>query len=69
MIQDMLYAVATRVCSNGRLIELGKNNLTSNACISDAIKLWNCAPKELQECATYNHLKKIIKYYMKTLPV
>ena len=36
-------------------------NFTSNACISDVFKLWNCAPKELKECSSYNQLKKTHK--------
>ena len=31
--------------------------------------LLNNAPKDIKECATYNHLKKIKKTYVKTMPV
>ena len=45
-------SATTRSGGNVRLVENGKSNLCSKTFINDAIKIWNRAPKELEECST-----------------
>ena len=60
---------STRAMTSGRLIEVGKSNLSFNTCISDVIRLWNSAPEELKKCESLQQLKKAAKLYAKTFPV
>ena len=61
--------VLTRAVKNGFLVESGKKELTQNTCISDAIKLWNNAPREVQEANSLLSAKRLIKSFVKTLPI
>ena len=39
--------VVTRASERGRPIDIGKSNLTSKTCVSDAVRIWNQAPDEV----------------------
>ena len=62
-------STSTRAMTSGRLIEVGKSNLTFNTCISDAIRLWTVAPSELKSCETLPQLKKAGKTFVMTFPI
>jgi hypothetical protein len=49
--------------------EIGKTILTQKTCVSDAIHLWNQAPKIIKESNSVYKAKKEIKAYVKLLPV
>ena len=59
----------TRAMTANKPIEIGKSVLTQNSCISDAIKIWNQTPQELQTATSLYSLKKITKHYARTLPI
>ena len=61
--------VATRAMVNRTPLEMGSTTLKSKTCVSDAIKLWNLAPNDIKSCTSINSLKKIVKEFVKTLPV
>ena len=62
-------STSTRAMTDRRPIEIGKSNLISNSCISDAIKIWNQAPDLVRKCETLTQIKKAARLYAKTLPV
>ena len=37
--------------------------------VSDAIRLWNCAPHEIKDIGAIYAAKKLIKTFVKNLPV
>ena len=51
----------TRANTQDRLIEIGKQTLTTKTCVSDAITLWNSAPNELKQCDSIYIFKKANK--------
>ena len=61
--------MSTRADQAGRPIEIGKSALTQKTCVSDAIYLWNRAPKDVTESKTIYQAKKEIKSFVKTLPI
>ena len=54
-------AALTRSGGNARLLEVGKSYLCSKTFKNDAIRIWNHAPKELEECSSVWSAKKAIK--------
>ena len=62
-------STSTRAMTEGRPIKIGKSNLVSNACINDAIKIWNQAPEDVNKCLTLPQIKKAARLYAKTLPI
>ena len=60
---------STRAMTRGKPMEIGNSNLTSKSCVSDAIRLWNAAPDELQNSASLHEIKKSAKNFVVTLPV
>ena len=61
--------VNTRADKNKRPCEIGTTCLTQNTCISDAVRLWNIAPKNVASCQTVYQAKKEIKAFVKLLPI
>ena len=61
--------VSTRGDLTCRPKEIGKTILTQKTCVSDAIRLWNQAPKIIKESNSVYKAKKEIKAYVKLLPV
>ena len=62
-------STSTRAMTSGRLIEVGKSNLSFNSCIGDYIRLWNKAPEELKKCSSLPQIKQAAKLYAKALPI
>ena len=58
-----------RAISQSTLIESGKSDITQNACVNDATRLWNQAPKTVTEANSIVEAKKQIKLCVKTLPI
>ena len=48
----------TRSCITGKLTESSFSNLSQRACVNDAIRLWNKAPKEAMTATSLNLAKK-----------
>ena len=61
-------STSTRAMTSGRLIESGKSTLVSNACVSDAICIWNQAPDSVKNYVTLPQLKNAAKLYVRSLP-
>ena len=61
--------VVTRASDLGRPIEIGKSTLTKNTCVSDAVRIWNLAPREVTDSTSLYMAKKAIKIYTRTLPI
>ena len=61
--------VTTRASLWGKPVEIGTSNLTQSTCTSDAIRVWNKAPKSVTECLTLYQVKKAIKEFVKSLPI
>ena len=59
----------TRASAQGKLIEIGKSTTTTNTSTSDAIRIWNMAPRDITESTTVWQAKEKIKAYAKSLPV
>ena len=59
----------TRASAQGRLIEIGKTTTTKNTLTSDAIRIWNMAPKDITESTSVWQAKEKIKAYAKSLPI
>ena len=59
----------TRAMSANTPIEIGKRVLTQRTCISDAIKIWNQIPENLQNATSIYSIKKLAKQYAFTLPI
>ena len=59
----------TRAATAGRPKEIGKSILTQKTCISDAIRLWNLAPKKITDSETLYQAKKEIRADAKSLPI
>ena len=59
----------TRASTQGKLIGIGKTTTTQNTSTSDAIRIWNMAPKEITECISVWQAKEKIKAYAKSLPI
>ena len=59
----------TRASAQGKLIEIGRSTTTKNSSTSDAIRIWNMAPKDIKDSLTVYQAKERIKAYAKTLPV
>ena len=59
----------TRVSAQGKLIEIGRSTTTKNSSTSNAIRIWNMAPKDIKDSLTVYQAKERIKGYAKTLPV
>ena len=53
----------------GKLLELGKFNITTSIFTNDAIKAWNKAPEEIKNAKTLTVAKVNIKKFVKTLPI
>ena len=49
---------ATRACTSGKLIEMGKSIITQKTYKNDAIKLWNSLHKHVQTCTTHSEILK-----------
>ena len=62
-------AALTRSGGNARLLEVGKSYLCSKTFKNDAIRIWNHAPKELEECSSVWSAKKAIKKLSLSLPI
>ena len=60
---------STRAMTTGRLIEMGKSNLSLNSCVGDAVRLWNKLPDALKESSSLTQIKKAAKLFSKSLPV
>ena len=68
--QEILENVTTtRAAAKGRPCAVGRSNLMQSSCVSDAIKVWNLAPKEITECNSLFQAKNRIKKYVRTLPI
>ena len=61
--------MATRACTNERLIEAGRSVISQKTCLNDAVKLWNALPAVVTSCGTHMQIKKQAKIFAKTLPV
>ena len=60
----------THSTRNDNLLEIkGKSDIVWSTFINDGIRLWNTAPLELKNCANIYPAKKLIKSFVKTLPV
>ena len=59
----------TRAMTSYQPIELGSKSLTQKSCISDSIRLWNLAPKELKDITNINAMKKVTKIYVNSFPI
>ena len=59
----------TRAATSGKIIEVGKSNLTQKSSISDSIRIWNFAPNTVTEANSLYLAKKCIKNYVKSLPI
>ena len=59
----------TRASAQGKLIEIGRSTTTKSSSTSDAIRIWNMAPKDIIDSLTVSQAKERIKAYAKTLPV
>ena len=60
--------INTRADKVNRPIEVGKTNLCQKTCVSDAIRLWNKAPRSVTESASLHQVKNQIRMYVKSLP-
>ena len=67
VIQNNMATI--RAISQSTLIESGKSDITQNACVNDATRLWNQAPKTVTEANSIFEAKKQIKLFVKTLPI
>ena len=54
---------------NGDLKEFGKSNIVQSTFISDASRVWNICPAEIKNSVTIWKAKKLIKSFVKTLPI
>ena len=61
--------ITTRADVEGRPIEIGKSTLTQKTAVSDAMHLWNRAPKSVTESNSIFRAKQEIKTYAKGLPI
>ena len=61
--------VSTWAAQRGRPIEIGKSNLTKRTSTSDAVRIWNVAPRKYTEAKTLYVAKNAIKGYVKSLPI
>ena len=59
----------TRASQKGRLIEIGRTNVTRNSSTSDAIRIWNLAPSSITEANSLYQAKIAIKSFIKLLPL
>ena len=61
--------VSTRADAKNKPIEIGKTSLTQKSCVSDAIRLWNLAPENIQKSKNVTQAKAEIKKYSMQLPI
>ena len=59
----------TRSITNGKLNESGKSILSQATLINDATKAWNLSSDDVKLSLSYSVAKKIIKTFVKRLPV
>ena len=62
-------ATTTRAVANGRLVEPGTSNVATKTFVGDATRLWNKVPIEIKNSESLYTAKKLIKTYVKTLPI
>ena len=62
-------SATTRATTSGKLIEKGFSNLTKSALINDATHLWNIAPALLKNSVSTYSAKKLIKDFVRQLPM
>ena len=67
--ETMENSTTTRAAARGKPCGIGRSNLMQSSCVSDAVKLWNMAPKEITECRSMYQAKNQIKKYIRTLPI
>ena len=68
--QEIVENVATtRAAASGRPCAIGRSLLTQSTCVSDGVKVWNLAPTLIKECTSLYKAKKLIKQYVRTLPI
>ena len=60
---------STRAAHKGKPINIGKSTATRNSCVSDSIRIWNLAPRNITESKTAYLAKKAIKEYARSLPI
>ena len=61
--------VSTRAAKKGRLIEIGNSNVTQITFTSDAIRIWNKAPRSVTDTITLFQAKNAIKGFVLCLPI
>ena len=49
---------STRAAHKGKPINIGKSTATRNSCVSDSIRIWNLAPRNITESKTAYLAKK-----------
>ena len=62
-------SATTRATISGKLIEKGFSNLTKSALINDATHLWNIAPAQLKNSVSTYIANKLIKDFVRQLPM
>ena len=67
--ENTAVGVTTRADTAGRPKEIGKSILTQKTCVSDAIHIWNKAPKSVTESNSLYQAKKEIRTYVRSLPI
>ena len=68
-IQATEERATTRAITNGDLVESGITILAKNTFMNDSIKAWNNAPLTIKACQTVWAAKRMIRKFVKTLPV
>ena len=64
-----LTGATTRAAVKEKPVEIGISNLVQNTSTSDAVRIWNRAPKSITEAKTLLQAKVAIKEFIKSLPV
>ena len=59
----------TRAMTQGRLILSGISTIYTKTCVHDVIQFWNLAPSKIRNSTTLYKAKKLIKTFVKTLPI
>ena len=59
----------TRAKAKGNLIETGHSTIMHSTFINDATKAWNLAPNNIKTAETHFSAKRLIKEFVKTLPI
>ena len=61
--------INTRSCTQGKLIVPGTKPIMQKTCITDAMRIWNIAPKEITSTTSLLGAKNETKKFVKTLPI